>query len=39
MKELDSIWEISDKTYEFKLAYEIDWACVQTDIWNFQIVW
>ena len=27
------------KTYEFKLAYEIDWACVQTDIWNLQIVW
>ncbi len=27
------------KTYEFKLAYEIDWDCVQADIWNFQIVW
>ena len=27
------------KTYEFKLAYEIDWACVQADIWNFLIVW
>ena len=27
------------KTYEFNLVYEIDWACVQTDIWNFQIAW
>ena len=27
------------KTYEFQLAYEIDWDCVQTDIWNFQIVY
>ena len=27
------------KTYKFQLAYEINWDCVQTDIWNFQIAW
>ena len=25
--------------YELKLAYEIDWDCVQTDIWNLQIAY
>ncbi len=27
------------KTYEFQLAYEIDWDCVQTYTWDFQITW